>query len=65
MEKEMAAHPGVPAWRVPWPEPGGLLSIGWHRVRHDRSHLAAVGRCLAQSGNSRSVPYIHVYLDGC
>ena len=35
-EKEMAAHSSVLAWRIPlMGEPGGLLSMGSHRVRHD------------------------------
>ena len=34
--KEMATHSSILAWRIPWTEePGGLLSIGSHRVRHD------------------------------
>ena len=36
LEKEMATHSSVPAWRIPWTEePGGLQSIGSQRVRHD------------------------------
>ena len=36
LEKEMAIHSSILAWRVPWTEePGGLLSIGLHRVGHD------------------------------
>ena len=35
-EKEMATHSSILAWRILWTEdPGGLLSIGVHRVRHD------------------------------
>ena len=42
MEKEMATHSSVLAWRIPGTgEPGGLLSMGSHRVRHDRNDLAA------------------------
>ena len=34
--KEMAAHSSVLAWRIPGTgEPGGLPSMGSHRVRHD------------------------------
>ena len=34
--KEMATHSGVLAWRIPRAgEPGGLQSMGSHRVRHD------------------------------
>ena len=36
LEKEMATHSGVLAWRVPGTgEPGGLPSMGSHRVGHD------------------------------
>ena len=36
LEKEMATHSSVLAWRLPGTaEPGGLPSMGSHRVRHD------------------------------
>ena len=36
LEKEMATHSSVLAWRIPGTgEPGGLLSMGLRRVRHD------------------------------
>ena len=39
----MATHSSVLAWRIPGTgEPGGLLSMGSYRVRHDWSDLAAV-----------------------
>ena len=42
LEKEMATHSSVLAWRIPGVgEPGGLPSMGSHRVRHDCSDLAA------------------------
>ena len=42
LEKEMATHSSILAWRNPGTgEPGGLLSMGSHRVRHDWSDLAA------------------------
>ena len=38
----MATHSSVLAWRTPGTgEPGGLPSMGSHRVAHDRSDLAA------------------------
>ena len=41
LEKEMATHSSVLAWRIPgMGEPGGLLSLGLHRVGHDWSDLA-------------------------
>ena len=36
LEKGMATHSSVPAWRIPWTEePGGLQSMGSQRVGHD------------------------------
>ena len=36
LEKETATHSNVLAWRIPWmEEPGGLPSMGSHRVGHD------------------------------
>ena len=42
LEKEMATHSSVLAWRIPGTgEPGGLPSMGSHKVGHDWSDLAA------------------------
>ena len=42
LEKEMATHSSVLAWRIPGTgEPGGLPSMELHRVGHDWSDLAA------------------------
>ena len=42
LEKEMATHSSVRAWRIPGTgDPGGLPSMGSHRVGHDWSDLAA------------------------
>ena len=42
LEKEMATHSSVLAWRIPeMGEPGRLPSMGSHRVRHDWSNLAS------------------------
>ena len=36
LEKEMATHSSILAWRIPGTaKPGGLLSTGSHRVGHD------------------------------
>ena len=36
LEKEMAAHSSILAWKIPWTaEPGKLPSMGSQRVRHD------------------------------
>ena len=43
LEKEMATHCSVLAWRIPGTgEPGGLPSMGSHRVGHDWSDLVVV-----------------------
>ena len=42
LEKKMATHSSILAWRIPGTvEPDGLPSMGWHRVGHDWSNLAA------------------------
>ena len=47
LEKEMATHSSVLAWRIPGTEePGGLLSMGSHGVGHDWSHLAAAAAAI-------------------
>jgi len=51
LEKEMATHSSVLAWRIPGTgEPGGLPSMGSHGVGHDWSDLAAA-----------AAAYIHIY----
>ena len=50
LEKEMATHSSVLAWRIPRTgEPGGLLSVGSHRVGHDWSDLAAAAAAAGLS----------------
>ena len=47
LEKEMATHSSVLAWRIPsMVEPGGLPSMGSHRVGHDWSDLAAAAALI-------------------
>ena len=42
LEREMGAHSSTLAWEIPWTEePGGLQSMGLHRVRHEWRDLAA------------------------
>ena len=49
LEKEMATHSSVLAWRIPGTaEPGGLPSMGSHRVGHDWSDLAAAAAVLLE-----------------
>jgi len=59
LEKEMATHSSVPAWRTPGTgDPGGPPSMGSHRVGHDRSDLAAA----AATGNKLGVGLVYI---GC
>ena len=36
LEKEMATHSSIPAWRIPRTEEPGVQSMGWQRVGRDR-----------------------------
>ena len=50
LEKEMATHSSVLAWRLPgMGKPGGLLSMGLHRVGHDWSDLAAAAAAAGKT----------------
>ena len=45
----MALHSSTLAWEIPWTEePGGLQSMGSHRVGHDGCDLAAAATAAAQ-----------------
>ena len=58
LEKEMATHSGVLAWRIPGTgEPGGLPSVGLHRVGHDWSDLAAAAAAM-----TNDVKYFFMYV---
>ena len=49
LEREMATHSRALTWRIPgMGEPGGLLSLGSHRVGHDWSDLAAAAAAVAK-----------------
>ena len=57
LEKEMATHSSVLAWRIPgMGEPGRLPSMGSHRVGHDGSDLAAAEAALKHKS------YIELYV---
>ena len=59
MEKEMATHSSILAWRIPGTEePSGLPSMGSHRVGHDWSNLAAPAAAAACSQKG------HIHLRG-
>ena len=51
LDKEMATYSSVLAWRIPLTgEPGGLPSMGSHRVGHDWSELAAAAAVFLDMG---------------
>ena len=53
-EKAMAAHSSTLAWKIPWTEePGGLPSMGSHRVGHDWINLAAAAAAAAAVTSSK------------
>ena len=57
VEKEMATHSSIPAWRILWTEePGGLLSVGSHRVGHDWSDHACMHACIGK-GDGNPLQY--------
>ena len=61
LEKEMATQSSVLAWRIPgMGHPGGLPSMGSHRVRHDWSDSAAA-QWQAQVINIKRVPVLSRY----
>ena len=50
----MATHSSILAWRIPGTEePGGLPSMGSHRVRHDWSDLAAAAAAREADDNNK------------
>ena len=56
LEKGMATHSSIHAWRIPWTEePGGLWSLGFQRVRHNWSDLAHMrcGKAQRAQGGDR------------
>ena len=55
LKKEMATHSSVLAWRIPGTgEPGGLPSVGLHRVGHDWSDLALAANISLDQNFSRT-----------
>ena len=66
----MATHSSVLAWRIPGTgEPGGLLSLGSHRVGHDWSDLAAAAythqQCPEDPLHSVMLPYNMRFCEIC
>ena len=62
----MATHSSVLSWRIPGTgEPGGLPSMGSHRVGHDRSDLAAAAAAAVTSKVVLIFFNFIFYLFGC
>ena len=52
LEKEIAAHSSILAWRFPWTkEPSGLQSMGSRRVGHDWANFTFIGLVSGQCGS--------------
>ena len=55
LEKRMAAHFSILAWRIPWTEePGKLQSMGLQRVGHDRATFTFTKNTFFGSGQTHS-----------
>ena len=53
LEKEMATHSSILAWRIPWTEePGGLQSMGSQRVRQDLAQHEALTPAFSLGSNA-------------
>ena len=56
LEEDMATHPRILAWKIPWTEePGGLQSMGSQRIGHD----LATNQCSDAKSNSNLVPFLN------
>ena len=65
LEKAMATHSSVLAWRIPgMGEPGGLSSMGLHRVGHDCSDLAAAAVKASRANVENPGEYKQISWDG-
>ena len=54
LEKEMATHSSIPAWKIPLAEePGRLQSMGQQRVGHDRDKTTTTIMCKTEYSNPR------------
>ena len=60
LEKEMATHSSILAWRIPWTEePGGLQPMELQRVRHDSTHMHS-----REMLEARSISWSFLHLEG-
>ena len=62
LEKEMATHSSVLAWRIPGTvKPRGLPSVGSHIVRYNLSDLAAAASIYVYECITESLCYIYIF----
>ena len=60
LEKAMATHSSVLAWRIPGTgQPSGLPSLGSHRVGHDESDTAAAGQSQRPLGQHQVAQHLN------
>ena len=70
LEKGMAIHSSIPAWRIPWTEePGGLQFMGSQRIRHDwatnthtQTHTVALWCCVGFCYTRKWISYVYTYI---
>ena len=63
LEKEMVTHSSVLAWRISGTgKPGGLPSIGLHRVGHDLSDLAAAAAARQSAECLTHITLVHLHI---
>ena len=63
LEKEMATHSSILAWKIPWTEePGGLNPLGLLRVGHDRGTNTQRFSYWVKSDRERQISYDITYM---
>ena len=70
LEKGMATHSSIPAWRIPWTEePGGLQFTGSQRIRHDwatkthmQTHIVALWCCAGFCYTRKWISCVYTYI---
>ena len=64
LEKKMATHSSIFAWKIPWTEePGGLQFLGLQKVKHDWARTRAFMQ--TQEKNMERVLYEHILNQDC
>ena len=63
LEKEMATHSSILAWKIPWTEePGRLQSMGSQRVRHDWANSLSLSLCYSLDVQTRVICFTSLSL---